>query len=119
MTTGQRGATDYMLLAELTYAPARNLHLGLRAPLAVADPGAGPSSGVELSGLKVYGLYKEHMGEVAAMGGAATGLRVASPAAGTGPPPPRGMDPRTGGQGRPSERHDTAGPAEHGDHPPR
>ena len=51
------GATDHVLLAELAHAPARNLHFGVKAPLAIADPGDGPSSVVELSGFKVFGLY--------------------------------------------------------------
>lgn len=51
------GANEHALLAELTHAPARNFHLGVKAPLAVADPPGGPSSGLELSGVKVFGLY--------------------------------------------------------------
>jgi hypothetical protein len=51
------GAEEHVLLAELTHAPMRNLHFGVKAPRAVADPADGPSSGVELSGLKLFGLY--------------------------------------------------------------
>lgn len=51
------GTTEHVLLAELAHAPARNLHLGLKAPLAIANPSDGPSSGIELSGFKLYGLY--------------------------------------------------------------
>jgi hypothetical protein len=51
------GATEHVFLAELTHAPIRNFHAGVKAPLAVANPAEGPSSGVELSGVKLYGLY--------------------------------------------------------------
>jgi hypothetical protein len=53
----EAGSSRHVLLAELTHAPARNLHLGIKVPIAVADPQDGPASGVELSGFKLYGLY--------------------------------------------------------------
>lgn len=51
------GTSNHVVLAELTQAPGRNVHVGIKAPLAITDPGGGPASGVELSGFKLYGLY--------------------------------------------------------------
>lgn len=51
------GRRDYTFLAELTHSPARNLHLGIKAPLAVVDPALGPTSSLALAGVRPYALY--------------------------------------------------------------
>jgi len=51
------GADEHVIVAELTHGPIRNLHFGVKLPLAIVDPDLGPSSGLELAGVKWYGLY--------------------------------------------------------------
>jgi hypothetical protein len=51
------GTDEHVVVAELAHSPLRNFHLGVKAPLAIVNPDVGPASGLELAGVKWYGLY--------------------------------------------------------------
>jgi hypothetical protein len=54
---GADGTDEHVVVAELTHSPIRNFHVGMKAPLAIVNPDLGPTSGLELAGVKWYGLY--------------------------------------------------------------
>jgi hypothetical protein len=51
------GTDEHVVVAELTHSPLRNFHVGVKVPLAIVNPDLGPASGLELAGMKWYGLY--------------------------------------------------------------